>query len=288
MKKIIIFILIAFILVSSIELLENDNMEDITITTSVYPIHYIVKYLYKDHSVIENMYPDEIDFNNYILSDKQITDFSRSRLLIFNGLGKEQNYALEMIKKNKDLLIIDAALGMELENTIEETWFNLNNFLMLAINIKKGLNEYIVSPVLNEEINKNYNDLKIKISTLEASFYQLKEEAPNNVIVTNHKMFEFLEKYGFKVITLDNTIKETDKKLEDVKNLIENNTIKTIFIKDNSELSPIVKQIIKDFPITTTSINSLSTITSQEKENNEDYFSIMENNLNLIKSSLYN
>lgn len=288
MKKIIIFVLIAFILVSSIELFENDSMEDINITTSVYPINFITKTLYGNHSTVTNIYPDETYFNNYSLSDKQITDFSKSKLFIFNGLGKEQSYAIDMIEQNKNLLIIDASLGMELNKTIEETWFNPNNFLMLASNIKNGLIEYIVSPVLVDEINSNYNNLKIKISALEAKFYETKNDAPNNIIVTNHKMFEFLEKYGFKVITIDDSIKETDKKIEDVRQLIENKTIKTIFLKDDSKINNNIKNLIEGTKVSTTKLNSLSTLSKEEIDNKANYFTIMENNLNLIKTSLYN
>lgn len=288
MKKIIIFIILAFILVSSIELLQNDNMDNIEITATVYPISFITEILYGSHSTINNIYPNDTNFNDYILSDKQIADFSKSTLFIFNGLGTEQEYAIKMVTENKNLLIIDASLGMELNKAVEETWFNPNNYLMLANNIKSGLNEYIVNPVLLDEINTNYNNLKVEISELEASFYEAAEEAPSKIIVTNHIMFEFLEKYGFEIYTLDNTVKESDKIVTDVETLIQNNEIKTIFIKDDSDINFNITNLIEDTEITLTQINSVSTITKYELDNNENYFTIMRNNLNLIKNSLYN
>lgn len=288
MKKLIMFIIISFILVSSIELLQSDSMDNIDITATVYPISFITERLYGTHSTISNIYPNDTNFNDYILSDKQITDFSKSTLFIFNGLGTEQEYAIQMVTQNKNLRIIDASLGMELNNAVEETWFNPNNYLMLANNIKSGLNEYIVNPVLLDEINTNYNNLKVEISELEASFYEIAEEAPSKIIITNHSMFEFLEKYGFEVYTLDNTVKESDKIVADVEILIENNDIKTIFIKDDSDINFNITNLIADTSITLTQINSVSTITKYELDSNENYFTIMRNNLNLIKNSLYN
>lgn len=288
MKNIIIFLVAAFVVVSSIELLQKNNMDNINIISTVYPINYITNRLYGTHSNITNIYPEETYYYEYNLSDKQIKDFSQNDLFIFNGLGNEQEYAIKMLTENKNLLLIDASLGMEINYTLEETWFNPNNYLMLASNIKNGLNEYILSPVLLEEINTNYNNLKVEISELEAKFYQTAEDAPNKIIVTDHYMFEFLEKYGFEIITIDNTVKSTDKIFQDTKNLIEENKITTIFIKDDNSINDNINSLIAGTSITISSINSLSTITKEDISNNETYFTIMKNNLNLIKNSLYN
>ena len=47
---------------------------------------------------------------------------------------------------------------------IEELWLDPANFLMLAQNIRDGLNEYISNHYLKTEIDNNYEDLKLKLS----------------------------------------------------------------------------------------------------------------------------
>ena len=46
------------------------------------------------------------------LTDKQIKDYSRSELFIFNGLTDEKDYVKSMKKYNNELMIIDATANI--------------------------------------------------------------------------------------------------------------------------------------------------------------------------------
>ena len=63
-------------------------MENISITTTVYPITYIIQTLYGEYGNITSIYPNGVDASNYELTDKQINDFSKTNLLIYNGLRR--------------------------------------------------------------------------------------------------------------------------------------------------------------------------------------------------------
>ena len=54
---------------------KRDNLEDIKITTTSYPIQYITEQLYGDYSTIESIHPLGVDIKNYKLADKQIKDY---------------------------------------------------------------------------------------------------------------------------------------------------------------------------------------------------------------------
>ena len=62
-----------------------------------------------------------------------------------------------MVNNNKDLKLIDVNMGMSINNSIEELWLNPYNYLMMAKNVKDGLNEYIDNKLLNDSINKSYD-----------------------------------------------------------------------------------------------------------------------------------
>ena len=68
----------------------KDSMDNITIYTSVYPIEYVTKELYGEHGKIFNIYPQGIVPYTYSLTDKQISDYSNSDLIVYNGLSKEK------------------------------------------------------------------------------------------------------------------------------------------------------------------------------------------------------
>lgn len=227
MKKIKITIslvlLISFFFLTGCSLFKSDAMEDIDVYTTTYPINYLIKYLYGNHSTIYSIYPSGVNFKDYELSDKKINEFAKSDLFIFNSLDQDRNYAVAMINKNRNLKLIDTAYGMKYNYSIEELWLSPYNYLMMAKNIKESLDEYITNPYLVEEINDNYEKLKYELSKLDATYKDALKDSTNRTIVADNSLFKFLEKYNIEVIVLEENIK-------------------TITIKDNDTISSISKE----------------------------------------------
>ena len=227
MKKIKITIslvlLISFFFLTGCSLFKSDAMEDIDVYTTTYPINYLIKYLYGNHSTIYSIYPSGVNFKDYELSDKKINEFAKSDLFIFNSLDQDRNYAVAMINKNRNLKLIDTAYGMKCNYSIEELWLSPYNYLMMAKNIKDSLDEYITNPYLVEEINDNYEKLKYELSKLDATYKDALKDSTNRTIVADNSLFKFLEKYNVEVIVLEENIK-------------------TITIKDSDTISSISKE----------------------------------------------
>lgn len=268
---------------------KRDNMEDIDIYTTNYPVEYITQRLYGDHSTIHSIYPDGVDINDYKLTNKQIKDYSNADLYIFTGLSeKEKGYVDNLRSNNKNLKILDTTLSMEYTNGIEELWLDPSNFLMMAQNIKKGFKEYISNYYLNNDINQNYEKLKVEASNLDAKIKQTVSNAESKTIVASDDMFKYLEKYGLTVYSLENNSNLTSKTIEDVKNLIKDNKIHYIFIKENEEVSKTIKDLIEGTNVETIEWNTLTNITENQRNENEDYFTIMNQNIEALKNELYN
>ena len=141
----------------------DDSMDNITIYTSVYPIEYVTEEIYGTHSKVYNMYPQGIVPYDYKLTDKQISTFADSDLIVYNGLSEEKDYMSKMLNQNKKLKIIDATNNIEYTNGYDEIWINPSDILMIAQNVKDGLKEYVSSTLINEDIDQNYEQLKIEI-----------------------------------------------------------------------------------------------------------------------------
>ena len=285
MKKIFVCfsIICCFLLTGCIK---RDSMEDISIYTSVYPVEYITNRLYGEHSKITSIYPDGDITEMYSLNDKQIKDYSKSDLFIFNGLSDEKNYLQPMLKSNKDLKIIDATLSMEFNSYQEELWLDPANALMLARNIKTGLNEYINNHYLKNEIESNYESLKLDLSNLSAKLNVISSSSSNPTIVVSSDMFKFLEKYGFNVISLDEK-SVTDKNIADVKRMISNGEVKHIFVIDDVDNSSVVQGIIDETNVSTLAFHALSNLNDNERTSKKDYMSLSLENISLLKQELY-
>jgi len=287
MKKIVNILVLLCLVISLSGCIKRDSMEDITIYTTNYPTEYITRRLYGEYSDIESIYPDGVNINNYKLTNKQIEDYSKADLFIFNGLSNEKNYVESMRENNKDLKIIDTTLSMEYNNSIEELWLDPSNFLMMAQNIKTGFGEYIDSYYLNNKIEKNYEELKIEASNLDAKIKDVISNANSKTIVASSNLFKYLEKYGLTVYSLDEDNSDVNAVYRDVKNMINNGEIKYIFVTSNEDSSSTVKQLIDETNVQTQDWNTLSNLTEIQRTENEDYFTLMNSNLELLKNELY-
>ncbi|MDY4996693.1 MAG: metal ABC transporter substrate-binding protein [Bacilli bacterium] len=287
MKKIIYFIIMFFSLglLSGCEESET-KMENINIYTTTYPINFIINQLYEEHSKIYSVYPTGVDVDKYELSTRKLEEYSKSDLFIFNSLDKDRDYAVKMINLNSKLKVIDVATGMKYDNSIEELWLSPNNYLMMAENLKNGLAEYITNPYLVEEINDKYKDLEYEISKLDADLTEAITSAKYKTIVTDNDTLKFLEKYGLKVISLEENKDLTTNKIEEVKNLIKEKQIKYIY-STTSKTNNTVKELIDNNNLEQISMNTMHSTDGNITNSNDNYLTIMTNNINELKKELY-
>jgi len=287
MKKIKILVLLGIILIST-GCFKKDNLEGINIVTTTYPIEYVTSYLYKDHANIASIYPDGIDTTSYTLSKKQITDYSKKDLFIYNGLSNDKDIAISFLDNNKNLLIIDSTYGMQYNYDISELWLNPSNLLMIAHNIKDGLQEYMTNSYLEKELDTKYEELKVILSELDAEIKLTAENAARTTIVVNSDALKYLEKYGFEVISLDDTSESvSDRTIKEVKDMIDDGSVKHIFMLENIENNDIVTEIIDDTGVETYTFRRLDSISDSERDEDKNYITIMTENIDLLKNELY-
>lgn len=286
MKKVLVLCLTCLLFLCGC--LKRDTMEDITIYTSYYPLEYITNALYGNNSKIYSIYPDGTNPNDTTLTEKQLSDYSNGSLFIFSGLSNEKNYLYDMLKNNKDLKIIDSTLSMqtneEYGNRIEELWLDPNNLLMIARNIKDGLDEYINNYYLKNEIENNYSNLKIELSQMSANLHLIAETADNPTLVVSSDVFKFLENYGFTIYSLE---KNDEKTIKIVSNLMKNKKISYIFLLSSDEETETIKKLNETYGTKLVIFNSLATISVDDRNDKKDYLSIMKENINLIKQEVF-
>ena len=253
--------------------LTKDNLEDATIYTTVYPIEYLTEFLYSDYAEIDSIYPNEVDVASYELTEKQLKEYARGDLFIYNGLGNEKNIAKDMINVNGNLLIIDVANGLNYTYGIEELWMSPNNYLMLAKNIKDYLIEYLESTTIIDYVENKYDELAEILSLKDADLRAIGKEAyenGTNTLVVSNDVFKFLENYGFEIISLDeNTL--TESTLNSIKEDFSDETYDTIIVLDNNYTENI-NSIIDEYDANTIDVSSMTTFS----EGSIDYITSMQ------------
>ena len=261
--------------------LTKDSLEDATIYTTVYPIEYLTKSLYSDYSTIKSIYPSGADIDNYNLTDKQIKEYAKGDLFIYNGLDNEKNIAKDLINKNDNLLIIDVSNGLNYDYGIEELWMSPNNYLMLAKNIKDYLTEYLESKTIIGYVDKQYDALAQDLSIKDADLRAIGKEADNkgtNTLVVSDNVFKFLENYGFNIISLDEETL-TESSYDNIVEEFKKENYNAIFVLDNNYTDKI-NSIIEKYEVTTINVDSMLTY----DENNNDCLNNMQSFIDNIRN----
>lgn len=278
LKKInfLIALLGLFLVMTGCSIKQDENKGDIVYTTE-YPVNYLVNELYGDNATISSIYPVDCDIDNYTLTTKQINNYAKGDVFIYNGLTKEKEIAKDLINENSNLYIMDVASGLKLNNDITELWLSPNNYLMLAKNIKDGLTEKENNKFTIENIESKYKDFEERISLMDASLHSLgkaAKEKNSNVIVSANSTFKFLEAYGFEVIPLDEQLKDT--KLDSIKTNFKDRKYKYILMLDTDKDTDIITDLINNYKAEKITVSSLTV-------SNVDYFNEMNSFIENLK-----
>ena len=286
MKK--IFTILGLVMISLLMSgCRSDSMENIQIYTSVYPIEYVTERIYGDYSTINSIYPQGINPYEYKLTNKQLEDYSDSDLVIYDGLDKEKEIIVEMLNKNNYLKIIDATNKIDVQYDPDEIWINPSNMLMITKNIRDGFNEYVSSELIKNNIEKNYEKLRIEISSLDAELKEMVLNSKERTLIVSSNQFKFLEKYGLNIISLDDTT-FTEKQYSDANDYAGSGQIKYIYLKKGEEPNEHVNRLKETYPdLQIQYIDTLNNISTNDKKEGIDYFTIMNDNIDKLKQELY-
>lgn len=265
---------------------KRDNMDDISIAVTKYPIEYLVKNIYGFNSTVSSVYPVGSDVDTYTLSKKQIRKYSTKDIFVYNGLTDEKKIAASLLNYNSGIKIIDVAKGLNDTYEEEELWLSPSNYLMLAQNIKDSLLSYTNSTILKQEINDAYEELKLNISMLDANIKVIAENASNKTIIVGNDLFKFLEKYGYNVLSIDES-KNKKSDYQEAKNLVSNKSNSYVFVLEKSVNDENVAKL-KNAGASIVSIKSLKSLTQDEINDGYDYLQYMNTFIDDLKSEVYN
>ena len=283
MKKLIsiTLLLISSLLVTGC--IKTDKMDNIDIVTTVYPVTYLAEQIYGDNSTIVSIYPNGIDVENYEITDKQIKEYAKSDLFIYNGLdSKEKKIATKLINENKNIKLIDATQGLTVNSTVEELWLSPTNYLMIAQNIKEHLSDFMTSNVLKNKLQTNYENIKLTISKFDANFKIIAENAKDKDVIVANSSLGFLKRYGFNIISLDENEDKYKSNLTKAKDNLASETNKVIFAIDNKTTEDINKL---DADII--NVKSMTILSLEDIKNKNNYQSLMNEFIEELRNEVY-
>ncbi|UOQ92527.1 zinc ABC transporter substrate-binding protein [Halobacillus shinanisalinarum] len=168
-------------------------------------------------------------------------------------------------------------------------WLDPIRSIEMAENIKDMLVE--LQPESEDLFNENFNQLEDKLVTLDQQFHNQLENTPKNKIIVSHAAYGYWEEaYGIEQVAvsgLSPTSEPSQKELEKIIQTAEELQLNYVLFEQNvtPKVSEVVQNEIGAEPLR---IHNLSVLTDEDISNDEDYFSLMKQNLDVLIKSLSN
>lgn len=275
-RKLILTILLIIILFNITGCFKTDDLKNLNITVTTYPIEYLIERLYGENATITSIYPNGTSVSDYDLTNKQIKTYAKNTsLFVYNGITEEKEITKQILNKNKKIQIIDVSFGIKKYHYgIYELWLSPNNYLTLANTVKNDLIEIIGNKYAAESIEEKYEKLEEEILILDTELRNIAEQAIKNnshTLVIAEDSFGFLKDYGFEIVNISNENNITSK----IKNSFKNKTYKNIFVKDKNNIKDSVRDLVDNYEANLIEIDTMETLTDEQRKNNDNYLSIM-------------
>lgn len=283
MKKKLLILFTSIFLLASCDF--KEDFSDKHVYTTLYPVEYATSMLYSDYGNVSSVYPNGAT-SEYKLTEKKKKTYSDAEIFVYSGVSGEATLARDLINLNNKIKIIDATKGMS-NKKISGVWLDPSNYLMLCSNIKSSLIDYTDNVYIKEDIDKKYKELNEKISELDVQLYDIGKSGNYNTILTTNNVFNYLTKYNINVISLDTENDAIDKAYSDAKKLINDKKIQYIYYLEGTELNQAQEKLINDYSLIKIEINDMYSLSDEERNNDKNYISIMNEIIDNYKKELY-
>lgn len=282
--------------------------DQISIYTTVYPLQYFAERIGGDAVNVQSIYPPGADEHSFDPTQKAMMALADADLFFYIGLGLEgfvEN--AEKTLKNEHVKMIPTAesitedmLEPEHEHDHDEeehdhdhgefdphVWISPVLSDSLAFSIKEALIEAV--PDKKAQFEENFEALRDDLITLDRQFIDMAADAPAKTFYVSHAAFGYLaDTYGLEQVAIAGLNSQSEPSQKQLAALVKNakeQDIKYVLFEQNitSKLTDVIR---KEIGAEALMLHNLSVLTEEDLKNEEDYFSLMEQNVATLKQAL--
>lgn len=288
----------------------NDQKKSgkIDIYTSIYPLEYLTKQIGGDHVAVQSVYPPGVDAHTFEPTSKTVTDIARSDAFIYMGAGMEgfaettasalNNQDVKMLEIGKNSTLFkeadeadkhghegDEHDGHEHGDKDPHVWLDPLKMIAIGQMVEKNLAKW--DPDHKQEYAKNLADLTDKLTTLDTKFSETLGKDKDKHILVSHAAYGYWERYGIEQIAirgLSSSDEPSQKELAKTTRLAEDLDLHYVIYEKNEE-DRLGKIIQKQINAKALHIHNLEVLTQNDLDKHDDYISLMEDNLEVLKKA---
>lgn len=261
---------------------DKNILGKLQIYTSIYPIYDFTKKIGGEKITVYNMTKAGAEPHDFEITSKDMANLSNADLFIYNGGGME-HWVDTIMEALKDLKYINASSNINENNLDPHFWLSPINAKIQMENIKNGLIE--IDFENKNYYESNYNLYANRLNELDDKIRNSLSNIKNRNLVLTHPAFgHFCKEYSLNQIAIARG--EADPKaMADIITFIKNNNVRAIFYEEFSS-SKLVDSIAKETGIKILTLNPIESLSEEDIDAGEDYFSIMKKNLISLSDGL--
>ncbi|MEH7379653.1 metal ABC transporter substrate-binding protein [Bacillus sp. JJ1533] len=275
----------------------------LSVYTTVFPLIDFAQKIGGEDVTVKSVYPPGSDAHSFEPTPRDMTDIASADAFIYTGVGVEGFVTTaQKTLKDEKVSLIEAGAGIEFLHLEEEDhqddehnhgdidphiWLDPIYSIQIAENIKDALID--LNPSAKDMYEENFTKLKEQLEALNTDFKEVVDSAKRKEIVVAHSAYGYWEaRYGIKQISITGYSPTNEPSQKELKNLIEvvkKHNLKYILFEQNIS-SKIAETVQNETNTESLYLHNLEAVTKQEIESNEDYFSLMRENLDTLKNAL--
>lgn len=282
----------------------------LSVYTTVYPLQYFTERIGGEFVDVQSIYPPGTDEHVFEPTQKDMMSLADADLFFYIGLGLEgfvdktkktlENEHVQLIPIAED---IDPELleeGHEHEHQEDghdehhhdtdidpHVWISPYLSTLLAERITEELSDEM--PEHAELFQQNFDSLYDDLEKLDRDFKVMADEAPNKTFFVSHAAFGYLaDAYGLQQLAvsgLDSQNEPSQKQLAELVKEAKEKDIHYILFEQNVS-SKLTEVIRKELGAEALTLHNLSVLTNEDLAEDQDYFTLMQQNLQVLKQAL--
>lgn len=291
---------------------EEKDDGKLKIITTFYPMYEFTKNIVGDRADVELLIPSTIEPHDWEPTPKDISNIQNADLFVYNSDEMETWVAdIEASINNDKVSIVEASKGIELIEAAEEeehahdhdeeahehehshdadphVWLSP----VLAQQEVQTITDAIVKadPENKEYYKTESNEYIEELKALDEKYRTELAKKTTNEFITQHTAFSYLAKeYGLVQVPISGISPSEEPsaaKLAELKSYAQDHKIKVIYFEELTS-SKVADTLAKELGADTEVLNALEGLSDDQQNAGENYITVMEENLEQLKKSLF-
>lgn len=255
---------------------DSDEPGATHVVAGFYPLAFAAEEIRGVDVEVTNLTPAGAEPHDLELTPREVEEILGADLVLYVGEGFQP--AVEEAVESGDVAALDVLEGLELRDGDPHVWLDPALFAQVVDRIAIELGDGTGSRLLATRLND-----------LDEAYEAGLADCERRELVTTHDAFGYLAaRYGLEVIPITGLAPEAEpspQDLEAVAELVEERGVTTVFTE--TLLSPELGQTVaREAGATTATLNPLEGLAEDEIAQGEDYFSVMQANLDALTKGL--